>query len=332
LADATPLPQALAFFHDAILRTAFVLGAGLGTRLKSLTTHRPKPLIPVVNRPLITYAFDHLRGVGIERFVVNTHWRHKAYATAFPDGQYEGAPLTFRHEFPEVLETAGGIRNVEDLLGHEPFFVYNGDILSDLPLAPAIRAHTEMRNEVTMVLRSKDGPLQVAFDEASGRVTDIGKRVDPASDPRFLFTGIYIVNPEFFTRIPAATKISVVPIFCDMIRTGAKLGGVVIDDGHWRDLGTREQYLAVHRDFAAQQPPTIDRQLSAWIHPAAQIAPSAHLTGAVAVGAGAVIGEHASLHDCVIWERAKIAAGSLLNDCIVTEAAEVSGLHSHADL
>jgi NDP-sugar pyrophosphorylase family protein len=314
------------------IRTAFVLGAGLGTRLKSLTTHRPKPLIPVVNRPLITYAFDHLRGVGIERFVVNTHWRHKAYATAFPDGQYEGAPLTFRHEFPEVLETAGGIRNVEDLLGHEPFFVYNGDILSDLPLAPAIRAHTEMRNEVTMVLRSKDGPLQVAFDEASGRVTDIGKRVDPASDPRFLFTGIYIVNPEFFTRIPAATKISVVPIFCDMIRTGAKLGGVVIDDGHWRDLGTREQYLAVHRDFAAQQPPTIDRQLSAWIHPAAQIAPSAHLTGAVAVGAGAVIGEHASLHDCVIWERAKIAAGSLLNDCIVTEAAEVSGLHSHADL
>jgi len=314
------------------IRNAFVLGAGLGTRLKSITARQPKPLIPVVNRPLITYAFEHLRGVGIERFVVNTHWRGEAYAAAFPDDRYDGAPLTFRHEAPEVLETAGGIKNVEDLLGHEPFFVYNGDILSDLPLAPAIRAHTEMRNEVTMVLRSKDGPLQVAFDEISGRVTDIGKRVDPASDPRFLFTGIYIVNPEFFARIPPATKISVVPIFLDMIRTGSRLGGVIIDDGHWWDLGTREQYLAVHREFAAHQPSTINHQLSAWIHPTAQIAPSAHLSGAVAVGAGAVVGEHASLHDCVIWERAQIAAGSLLNDCIVTGAADVSGLHSHADL
>jgi NDP-sugar pyrophosphorylase family protein len=312
--------------------TAFVLGAGLGTRLKSLTAHRPKPLIPVVNRPLITYAFDHLRGVGVERFVVNTHWRHEAYASAFPENRYDGAPITFRHEFPEVLETAGGIKNVEDVLGNEPFFVYNGDILSDLPLAPAIRAHAELRNEITMVLRSKDGPLQVAFDEASGRVTDIGKRVDPASNPRFLFTGIYIVNPEFFARIPAATKISVVPIFCDMIRAGARLGGIVIDDGHWRDLGTREQYLAVHREFAADPNFNTHNPESAWIHPTAQIAPSAHLTGAVAVGAGAVIGEHASLHDCVVWERAKIAAGSLLNDCIITAEAEVSGLHSHADL
>lgn len=315
-----------------MIRTAFVLGAGLGTRLKTLTARRPKPLIPVVNRPLITYAFEHLRGVGVERFVVNTHWRAEAYATAFPSGDYDGMRLALRHEFPEVLETAGGIKNVEDLLGNKPFFVYNGDILSDLPLAPAMRAHVEQQNEVTMVLRSKDGPLQVAFDEATARVTDIGKRVDPASDPRFLFTGIYLVNPEFFARIPPATKMSVVPIFLEMIRTGARLGGVVIDDGHWWDLGTREQYLAVHREFATHPPSTRNHQLSAWIHPTAQIAPSAHLSGAVAVGEGAVIGEHASLHDCVVWERARIAGGSLLNDCIVTEDAEVNGLHSHADL
>jgi mannose-1-phosphate guanylyltransferase len=308
-----------------MIRTAFVLGAGLGTRLKTLTARRPKPLIPVVNRPLITYAFDHLRGLGIERFVVNTHWRGEAYASAFPDLEYHGAPLVFRQEMPEVLETAGGIKNVEDLLGDQPFVVYNGDILSDLPLEAALRTHFDHRNEITMVLRSKDGPLQVAFDEATSRVTDIGKRVDPASDPRFLFTGIYLVNPEFFARIPPATKISVVPIFCEMIRHGARLGGVVIDDGHWWDLGTREQYLAVHREFAT-------RQESAFIHPTAQVDPSAHLSGAVAVGAGAVIGEHAVLHDCIVWERAKIGAGSLLNDCIVTEEATVSGLHSHADL
>ena len=117
-----------------MIRTAFVLGAGLGTRLKSLTARRPKPLIPVANRPLITCAFDHLLGVGVERLVVNMHWRSEAYARAFPGPTYRDASLTFRDEQPEVLETAGGIWNVRDLLGDGTFFVYNGDILSDLPL------------------------------------------------------------------------------------------------------------------------------------------------------------------------------------------------------
>jgi mannose-1-phosphate guanylyltransferase len=312
-----------------MIRTAFVLGAGLGTRLKTLTARRPKPLIPVINRPLITYAFEHLRGVGVQRFVVNTHWRAEAYDSAFPNGHYDGAALAFRREFPEVLETAGGIKNVEDLLGPAPFFVYNGDILTDLPLEPAIRAHREGGHEVTMVLRSKDGPLQVAWDAASAAVTDIGRRVDPLSDPLFLFTGIYLVNPEFFARIPPATKISVVPIFCEMIREGGgRLGGVVIDEGHWWDLGTREQYLAVHRELRTRSA----EANAPWIHPSAEVSPSARLSGATTVGAGAVIGEHASLHDCIVWEGAQIAAGSLLNDCIVTEGVAVSGLHSHADL
>ncbi|HEX8297178.1 MAG TPA: sugar phosphate nucleotidyltransferase [Chthoniobacteraceae bacterium] len=310
-----------------MIRTAFVLGAGLGTRLKSLTARRPKPLIPVINRPLITYAFDHLRGVGVERFLVNTHWRAEAYGAAFPERNYRGSALAFRHETPEVLETAGGIKNVEDLLGSDPFIVYNGDILSDLPLAPALAAHAAMGNEVTMVLRSKDGPLQVAYDARSGLVTDIGKRVDPASDPSFLFTGIYLVSHAFLARIPVAEKISVVPIFCQMIREGARLGGVVIDDGHWWDLGTREQYLAVHREL--KKDAVIGE---AWIHPTAQISSSAKISGATTIGAGAIVGEHASLHDCIVWEGARIASGSLLNDCIVTDGVAVSGLHSHADL
>jgi NDP-sugar pyrophosphorylase family protein len=308
----------------APIRTAFVLGAGLGTRLKLLTARRPKPLIPVVNKPLITYAFDHLLGVGVERFVINSHWRSEAYARTFPEPVYRGAPLTFRDEQPEVLETAGGIWNVRDQLGDGTFLVYNGDILSDLPLEPAIRAHFDRGHEVTMILRSKDGPLQVAFDAASARVTDIGKLVDPAAEPRFLFTGIYLVSADFIRRIPAATKISVVPIFCEMIRAGAKLGGIVIDDGHWWDLGNREHYLAVHRDLASQP------QLP-WIDPTAQIAATATISGATAIGACARIGEHASLHDCLVWEGAEIASGTLLNHCIVTDGRRVEGIHSHAD-
>lgn len=320
-----------------MLRTAFVLGAGLGTRLKTLTAHRPKPLIPVVNKPLIAFAFDHLLAHGIERFVVNTHWRAEVYDREFPTASYEGAPIAFRDEQPEVLETAGGIKNVEDLLGHDPFVVYNGDILSTMPLEEAFRAHVEHENEVTLVLRSKDGPLQVSFEEGTSRITDIGRRLNPESDARFLFTGIYIVRPEFFARIPAGTKLSVIPLFLEMIRTGARLGGVVIDEGHWWDLGNREQYLAVHRELAAGTPILASRLTSLtapapWIAAGAEIAPDAEITGACAIGAGARIGSGAQLRDTIVWPGAEIAAGSRLTGCVVTEGARVAGEHSDSDL
>jgi NDP-sugar pyrophosphorylase family protein len=301
---------------------AFVLGAGLGTRLRPLTEVRPKPLIPVCNRPLIEYAFDHLSdGLGIERFVVNTHWLPEVYPRLFPEAVYRGRPIAFRHE-PQILETAGGIKNVEDLLGGEPFIVYNGDILTDLPLGPAWRAHREAGNEVTLVLRSSGGPLQVSLG-AHGAIVDIGGRLASPVAPRYLFTGVYFVQPEFLRRIPAGQKISVIPIFLQMIREGAKLGGVVIDEGHWWDLGSREQYLAVHRHRAAQAP---------WIDPTARIAPSAVITGATAIGAAVRIGAGARIHDSLLWPGAEVAAGADLRGCIVTGRQMADGELVDGDL
>ncbi len=324
MVESSPLSTSLTLIPT--IRTAFVLGAGLGTRLRAITLRRPKPLIPVVNRPLISYAFERLAAAGIDRLVVNTHWQAERYAEFFPDKNYGNAELFFRHEFPEVLETAGGIWNVRDLLRDEPFIVFNGDIFTDLPLAPALRAHRERENEVTMILRSHGGPLQVGCDLASGRVTDIGRPPEHATGPRFLFTGIYIVSPEFIRRIPPATKISVVPIFHEMIRDGAKLGGIVIDDGDWWDLGSREQYLAVHADIAAR-----GARSAAWIHATAHVAPDALLTGATAVAAGARIGAGARLHDCIVWENAEVAPDAVLNRCIVTRAARAEGTHTDFD-
>jgi mannose-1-phosphate guanylyltransferase len=308
-----------------VITTAFVLGAGLGTRLKSLTQRRPKPLIPVCNRPLITYAFDHLLGLGVERFVVNTHHRAEAYDAAFAEGRYRAASVELRHE-PDILETAGGIKNVEDLLGAEAFIVYNGDILSDLPLEDVLRIHRERGDEVTMVLRSKDGPLEVAFDEASGRVTDVGRFFEPGNNTRFLFTGIYIVEPTFFTRIQAATKISVVPIFREMIRAQAALRAVVVDGGHWWDLGTRDRYLAVHRHFREAS-----SGRNGWIDETAEIGAGAVISGSTAIGADVRIGAGAQLEDCIIWEGAEIAKGTVLRECIVTAGQQVSGTHSQVD-
>jgi NDP-sugar pyrophosphorylase family protein len=298
------------------ITTAFVLGAGLGTRLRPLTDRRPKPLIPVVNRPLITYAFDHLLAAGVERFVVNTHWRAEAYDSAFPDQRYRGAPIAFSHESPQVLETAGGMKHAESLLRSGPFWVYNGDILSTLPLEPALHAHREAGNEVTLILRSSGGDRNVAFQH--GRVVDLRNTLGRGGG--FLFTGICLVEPAFLTRIPPATVISVVPIFVEMIRAGAKLGGVVIDDGEWWDVGSPASYLAVQRAMWKAEG---GRRKAEWIAPSAHVAPNAQISGATAIGARAKVGTGARLHDCVVWEDVEIAAGAELESCIVHGTGEM---------
>jgi len=304
------------------LINAFVLGAGLGTRLRPLTEKTPKPLIPICQKPLITFAFDRLIDAGITRLVVNTHPSPEAYSLEFPESSYRGTPIHFRHE-QVLLETAGGIKNVEDLLRGEPFVVYNGDILSDLPVKEAIRRHFAQGNEVTMVLRSAGGPLQVALDERAGRVIDIGGHLTGRAG-KYLFTGIYIIDPAFFSRIPPRTKISVIPIFLEMIRGGGKLGGIVLDEGDWWDLGTREQYLAVHQRLAAAGK-------TGWVHPSAQIGAGARIEGATVIGAGSEVGAGAALKNCILWKGAKIASGSLLERCIVTSGKEAQGVHTDAD-
>ena len=123
------------------IKTAFILGAGLGTRLRPLTENTPKPLLEIGGRPIITFAMAHLWAVGIKRFVVNTHHCAEKYAEAFPENNWKGIPITFRHE-PVLLDTAGGIKNIEDLIaGDECIIVYNGDIITNLPIELLIRKH-----------------------------------------------------------------------------------------------------------------------------------------------------------------------------------------------
>ena len=90
------------------VKTAFILGAGLGARLRPLTDTTPKPLLPVGGRPIITYAMEHLLTVGVERFIVNTHHLADLYLQVFPDGKWRGTPVIFRYE-PNLLDTAGGL-------------------------------------------------------------------------------------------------------------------------------------------------------------------------------------------------------------------------------
>lgn len=226
-------------------KTAFILGAGLGMRLLPLTERCPKPLLEIGGRPIITYAMDHLLKIGVERFIVNIHHLPETYLEKFPDGRWRGKPILFRHE-PTLLDTAGGLKNIEDLLGEdEAILCYNGDIITDLPLERLLEAHEKERPEVTLVLRSKGPLLNVDINER-GEICDIRQTLGTLGTQRCLFAGIYAVETSILDYLERGRVESVIPFF--LRRIGQRPGsirGVLIDEGEWNEIGTVESYEAL---------------------------------------------------------------------------------------
>lgn len=317
-----------------MITQAFVLGAGLGTRLRPLTEELPKPLVPIFQKPLITFAFDHLIDAGVEKFCVNTHHQPRCFDELLAGNAYRGRPVTFRHE-PVLLETGGGIANVADLLGNEPFLVYNADILSDLPLRPLVAEHERAGNIVTLALRSGDGPQHISLDRERGQIMDIRNLLGTGAPEEFVFTGIYVVQPEFLRLLEPGVKRSVIPTFLEMIRRREKLGGVVIDDGHWWDVGTRAAYLQLHRDLPGLEFPRYPAPHARWrdsVHTTATIESGAALRGCSVVGAGAHVGAASNLNDTIVWSGAQIASRSELTNCIVRRDRSAEGVLRDTDI
>jgi NDP-sugar pyrophosphorylase family protein len=311
------------------IRQAFVLGAGLGTRLRPLTEQLPKPLVPIFQKPLITFALDHLIDAGCEKFCVNTHHQPQHFDATFPQNEYRGVPISFRHE-PVLLETGGGVKNVEDLLGEEPFIVYSGDILTDIDLRPLIDEHFAQGNDVTLALRETGLARGVAFRD--GRVLDIGGKLGEAGTHDFANVSIW--NRQVFTRIPAATKISFVPILVQWIAEGGRIGGVVLSERKWFNIGSRNSYIDVHRTILSGWSPHYMKghEWPQQVASDAQIAPDAQLRGCTCIGAGAMVGAGAMLEDTIVWRGAQIASRSDLRNCIVRADQKADGTLRDTDI
>lgn len=312
--------------------SAFLLGAGLGTRLRPLTEKLPKPLVPLGLRPLATYALDHLAAAGMRRCVINTHHCPSAWERAFPTSRHGELELTFRHE-PVLLETGGGLKNIEDwLVDEEDLLIYNGDALSDLPLGELLAAHRQSGRAVTLALRSTGGPKHVQCSE--GILRDIRGALGGSNAPSYLFTGIYVVARRVLSWFRPGEIISVIPVFLERMRAGEELGGVVLDAGRWLDLGTRESYLEAHRWLAEGWRPAYAAKDGRGLplrSASAAISPAASLRGFVAAGDGACIESGAELEDCVLWSGVRVCQGSVLRRCIVRENRTVSGAWTDHD-
>jgi mannose-1-phosphate guanylyltransferase len=303
-----------------VIRKAFLPGAGLGTRLRPLTDLLPKPLVPLFHRPLIEWAMESCRAAGISDFAINTHhlpekWRKVderwemdgegiAGGNGLPStkGSWQGLPLHLFHE-PVLLETGGGVKNIEDWAAGESVLVHNGDIFSSLPLDRLIAAHEASGLPVTLALRSHGVAKHIALD--GDRAIDIRGMLGRAEGTH-VFSGIYCFNPDLFGLIPAGEKVSVIPAFLELAKQG-RLGAVVLDEGDWRDLGDPAAYLAAHRELA----------LGPAVHPDSILDPSASVERSV-IGPRAEIGAGAVVRDAVVWPGAKVAAEETLECGIVT--------------
>jgi NDP-sugar pyrophosphorylase family protein len=309
---------------------AFVLAAGLGTRLRPLTEELPKPLIPIFQKPLLTFALDHLIDLGVNRFVVNTHRNPELFENSFPMHEYGGLPVTLVHE-SDLLETGGGIKNAESHLGSAPFLTYSGDILTNIELQPLIDEHFRCGNDVTLALRHTGLASAVAVRDR--RVVDISNRYGIAGN--FDFANIAVWNAAIFSRVPERRKISFIPIVADWIGQGARIGGVVVDDGKWFNISSRAEYLEVHRTILREnwKPDFVkSREWPERVSPTANVDTSAELRGCTVVGQNCRVGAKAILNDTILWPDAEIASQSQLEACIVRSRKKVTGIHRDMDI
>ena len=229
-------------------KTAFILGAGLGTRLRPLTDHCPKPLLPLAGKPMVERALAALYAAGTRRFLINTHHCPEAWTQAFPTGRWQDAEIRFVHE-PVLLETGGGLANIAPFLTADDahLVVWNGDILSDCRLAEAYAHHVANGAEATLVVREKGPNANVRITD-DGFVTDLRDRLGK-TDPSYQYTGICFATRAFVAGVPAAIASLVEHFLTRVQATPGSVQGYLDTSAHWHDLGTVEEYQQVKAEL-----------------------------------------------------------------------------------
>jgi len=325
------------------------MAGGEGTRLRPMTASQPKPMLPVVNRPIMEHVLRLLRRHGFSETVVTVQFLASMVRNYFGDG--EDFDMSLQYATEEVpLGTAGSVKNAEDALRDEPFLVISGDALTDIDLSELVRFHKDNGALVTVGLTRVPDPLEfgIIISDDDGRIQRFLEK--PTWGQVFsdtVNTGIYVMEPEVLAEVPAGEAVDWSgQVFPRLLERGAPLYGWIAD-GYWEDVGTLESYLKAQADvLAARVQVEIDGfevSPGVWIAEGAEVDPEAVLTGPLCIGdyakieAGAqlreftvvgsnvIVKEGAFLHRAVVHNNVYVGRGVTLRGCVVGKNTDVMG-------
>ncbi len=293
-----------------------LLAAGLGTRLRPLTESAPKPIVPVANRPLAAFAMEHLARSGVRSIVANTHPRPELVEAALAAACPEDVDLRFSREMT-LLGTGGGLRNARELFddAQSSVTVMNGDTLFAPDLGRAYQEHLSRGAVATMILRRTAEPERfgaIGIDREGWVRSLLGTPEDERARESLMFTGVHILSPEAFSRMPESGCV-IRSAYRHWVDSGAPVLGI-IDESPWADLGTVSEYHRLNLQLAsgAFAWPGIEPRdgciLPTTFEPRASVRQSV-------IGAEVRISEGVHLDRCVVWPGTLVtdsAASSVL--------------------
>src|SRR5215216_963065 len=316
---------------------AILLAGGKGTRLRPLTIHTPKPIVPIFNRPFLHYQIDLLKQVPeIDEVILSLNYQPRRIEEIFGDGSEAGIKIRYVVE-PAPLGTAGAVKYAGDNLT-ESVVVFNGDVLTQIDLAAVIRLHRERRAKATIVLTPVENPAAYGLvdTDADGNITRFLEKPSPGDiTTNRINAGIYVLEPDTFDRIPKDVSWSIERSYFPSLIERNETFVAYIDRGYWIDIGTPEKYIQVHRDmfdgkFAGGLFASADRSKPI-ISPEARIEDDVTVTGPcfidagvhvksgatigayTVLGRGAMVEESADLQDTIVWPNTRIGQSAIVH-------------------
>ena len=325
------------------------MAGGEGTRLRPMTANQPKPLLPVVNKPIMEHVLLLLKRHGFTETVVTVQFLASLVRNYFGDGEDVGMSLQYAtEEMP--LGTAGSVKNAEDELRADPFLVISGDALTDIDLSALVRYHKDNSALVTVALTRVPNPLEfgIIIVDEDGRIQRFLEK--PTWGQVFsdtVNTGIYVMEPEVLAEVPAGVSVDWSgDVFPQLLKSGAPLYGWIAD-GYWEDVGSHESYLKAQADVLSGR---VEAEIGGfevspgvWIREGAEVDPEALLSGPLCIGdyakieAGAqlreftvvgsnvVVKEGAFLHRAVVHNNVYVGQGTTLRGCVIGKNTDVMG-------
>jgi mannose-1-phosphate guanylyltransferase len=331
---------------------AVILVGGEGTRLRPITSRVPKPVAPVVERPFVAYILDNLARHGVRRAVFSTGFLARAVEAEIGDGADYGLRVDYVVE-DEPLGTAGAIANCASSLEGGAFFVFNGDVLSDVDLTALASLHADRAAMATIFLTSVEDPRRYGLVDVgeNGAVRSFLEKPGDWEGEALINAGVYVLEPEVLEMIPRGRLFSIERgVFPRLAAAGSLYG--YVDHGYWRDIGTPASFLQAHFDILER---TVDTAVAGrlgeqylYVAPSATVAATARLippcyvghgatvangarVGPLAVlGAGAVVGEGADVHESVlqagvrIGTHAEVEGSVIVRDSTIGAGTQVS--------